>query len=167
MKKRGSIKGHRAQLDISFGMIFSIIIIIALLGTALYAIKYFVNLSRCTDVGLFYNDLQIEINKAYESPLYSGTFSGKLPNGIDYVCYGNLSSSSSVYKEQYDLLRRYKNTGKNLFLYPVQKACDNSLASYQLLHVYDSSFFCVPVLNEKVEIKLSKESEDSFVHISK
>ena len=159
MKKRG-------QIDISFGMIFSIIIIILLIATAFYAIRYFVNLERCRSIGSFYNDLQEEVKKAYESPLYSGTFSGKLPNGIDYVCYGNLSSSNG-YKEQYDFLRRYKNTGKNLFLYPVNKACDNSLASYQLLHAYDSSFFCIPVSDGKIGIKLNKDSEDIFVHLSK
>ena len=54
MKKRG-------QLQISFGMIFSIILIIAFVALAVYVIMIFLDTGKCANTGLFKNDLQQEI----------------------------------------------------------------------------------------------------------
>ena len=48
----------RGQLQISFGMIFSIIIIIAFVAVFIYAITIFMGWKRCAETGLFKEDLQ-------------------------------------------------------------------------------------------------------------
>ena len=59
----------KGQIDISFGMIFSIIIIIATVAIGFYVITYFLNLSSCTKVGLFWNSLNEEVDKAWNSDI--------------------------------------------------------------------------------------------------
>lgn len=159
----------RGQLDISFGFIFGIIIIIATLAIAFYVISHFMNLSRCSDTGLFYSDLQDQIDKAWASSMTQNTFSGKLPSNIKSVCFGNLTYGNPLNdsKTQYESLVRFKGLGKNVFLYPFEKACNTQLANKQLEHVQIPRFFCVPLTNGKATLTLSKNSTSSSVLLSK
>ena len=59
----------RGQIDISFGMIFSIILIIAVVGVAFYVINNFIELKKCTEIGLFYDDLKKYIDEAWQSTM--------------------------------------------------------------------------------------------------
>ena len=83
MEKRGSVQ-------LSFGMIFSIIIIIVTVSIAFYVIAYFLDLRKCTEIGLFYKDFQDKIDDIWKSEFASEEFVGRLPSGIDGVCLGNL-----------------------------------------------------------------------------
>jgi len=165
MLKRGQRKG---QLELSFTIIFSIIIIIAIIGVGFYVITYFVNLSRCTDVGFFYNDLQKRVDKAWASEISQEVFTSKLPGGIEEACFGSLNDSNVVsYKEEYEFLRRYLNLNKNVFLYPPARACDVKLSYYDLNHAQFAEFFCVPVTDDKISVKLTKGSFDALVKVSR
>ena len=166
MLKEVSKRGRKGQLELSFTMIFSIIIIIAIIGTAFYVITYFLNLSRCTDVGLFYSDLQKRVDKAWASEKAQETFTGKLPSGIKEVCFGNLNQSNvAEYKEEYELFRRYFNLNKNTFLFPPARACDINLAYYSLNHAQMPEFFCTPAKDGTVSFKLAKTSFDALVKV--
>src|SRR3989344_8357256 len=81
----------RGQMDISFGMIFSIILIIAVLAIAFYVIRYFSALSSCTSVGLFYTALTKEVDQSWATTTSKSIFSGNVPGSVDYVCFGNLN----------------------------------------------------------------------------
>ena len=112
MSKRGS-------LDISFGMIFSILIIIAIIGVAIYAIVSFISVGKCAGIGVFQNDFKDSVDKAWASETTKTTFIGSLPSSIEMVCFGNLSLSSSAdYQEQYRIFKRYSVVNANTFLYP-------------------------------------------------
>lgn len=166
MGKRG-LHFKKAQLELSFSMIFSIIIIIAILAVAFYVITYFLNLSSCTDIGLFYNDLQTRVDKAWASEITQEVVSIKLPTSIKEVCVGQLNGTGvSQYKEEYDFLRRYAILGKNVFLYPSSSACDVKLAYYNLQHSTTDTFFCTPVQGGQVKLKLTKGSFDALVRVS-
>lgn len=159
MKRRGGIQ-------LSFGMIFSIILIIAIIGVAFYAINYFVGLGKCTEVGLFYRELQDEIDRAWNSEITRDEFTGSLPGGVTNVCFGDVSSGGSG--EIYDDLKRYGRADANVYLYPLEKACDQGFR--KLEHVDFSEFggfSCFDVESGRVSIGLEKGSSDSLVKLTR
>lgn len=162
--------GKRGQVQMSFGMIFSIIVIIAIVAIASYVIINFLRLGKCTEIGLFYDELKREVNKAWQSTIYRDVFNkGKLPSGIEYVCFGELNKGygGREYKEQFDFLSRYMRQDKNVFVYPTQNACDSNLAFLKLEHIEIMEFFCVPVVDGKVSIKMEKDEFDALVKLSR
>ncbi len=156
----------RAQIQISFGMIFSIIIVIATVAVGFYVINYFLNLKSCTQIGLFWDSLNNEVNKAWNSDMTQTVFNGALPSGIKQVCFGNFTQTYAADdSEEYQALKRYGTAGRNAYLYPPGKACD--VAFYNLKHTVTSEFFCVSVVSGKMSVKLSKTAFDPLVKLSK
>jgi len=159
----------KGQVQLSFGMIFSMIVIIATVAVAFYAISYFLNLSRCTQTGNFYSSLQNEIDKAWAGEITQKIFSGKLPSGIKNVCFGNMSQNydTGQYSKIHQELEMIAIAKNNIYLYPVWNACDGEFASKKLEHVKIDEFFCVGVKNNEAKIKLSKGSGEALVTLSK
>jgi len=159
MKKRG-------QLQISFGMIFSIIIIIALVATAFYVITYFLNLSKCTQILSFYQNLDDRVKRAWAADIVQETFSGNLPRGIESVCLGNLTQDFGDYEtERQSFSRFYRNSENNIFLFPTEEACGKEGGSFNLKKARADSFFCLPVSDGKASIQLAKGSLDALVRL--
>lgn len=164
MRKRGLRKG---QMQMSFGMIFSIILIIAIVAIAVYVTLNFLRLGKCTEIGLFYDSLKKEVEKAWKSTIYKDVFSDELPSGIEFVCFGDLNLGyNGEFREQYDFLSRYRRQDKNVFLYPIQNACDSNLAFFKLEHVDISDFFCVPAIDGKIRVGMEKGQFDALVKLS-
>lgn len=145
-------------MQISFGVIFSIIIIIAVIGVAFYVIVKFLDTSKCSEVNLFHRDFENYIEKAYSAEIHQDTFKSSLPSGIEQVCFGTPDPSYSD-KDVYIALKNYKNSDKNVFLYPPKKACAPSI---KLEHISVSGFFCIPVKDGKIQIKTEKQAPDSI-----
>ena len=159
-------RGRRAQLQISFGMIFSIIIIVATLAVAGYVLAKFVNLGGNVSCKIFYDDLQKEIDKAWSGDgATSDIFSGRVPRGVDKVCFGNFSTAASASDRQvYEELKFYSSEKGNLFFYPTsENECDNEGFVYILNHVSITKFFCVSEKDRKAEIKISKSVTDALI----
>ena len=164
MQKRGA----KGQLQISFGVIFSIIIIIATVAVAFYVITHFLNLAACTKTGQFYNAIEKDVDNAWKGGVTQETFNGELPSAITQVCFGNLSQSyGREYEEMHQYLKENALENKNVFLYPPGKACDAELASYNLEHATMDRFFCIPVKSGKFSVKLTKGNFDILVKLSK
>ncbi|PXY71525.1 hypothetical protein CXX78_00570 [Candidatus Parvarchaeota archaeon] len=158
MEKRGSVQ-------LSFGMIFSIIIIIVTVSIAFYVIAYFLDLRKCTEIGLFYKDFQDKIDDIWKSEFASEEFVGRLPSGIDGVCLGNLVDGERT--PEYDQIEKYTRlpNDNNFFFYPPEKTCDISEAKLNHVNFEDPYWKCFPVENGKVKIKLEKETFDPLVRI--
>ncbi len=150
----------RGQFNISFSMIFSIIIIIAIVGVAFYVISGFLSTSKCAEIGLFYDDLKTYMEKAWQSTIHQDTFTSTLPEGIESVCFGNIAQAQDE-----KIKKAFINSNGNVFLYPPQKACDSSLSAIKLEHVQLNNFFCKSVDNNKIQIKTSKDKFDALVTI--
>jgi len=149
----------RGQLQISFGMIFSIIIIIATIAIAFYFIQKFLNASDCVVVGDFYSKLQEDIDSAWRSPVAQTKFEGELSSGIESICFGNLADRQpGTYSKEFAELQLYINEDNNFFMYPGSKACNSKGAMKQLKNVDATGFFCKPVVGGKVELTISKDS---------
>ena len=162
MKKRG-------QLEISFSMIFSIIIIIAIIGVAIYVITFFLGIDKCGEAGFFYSDLQNEINKAWKSQSYKNNFEVKLPSDIKHVCFGELNenakdSKSQEIKEKIEL-SIYASDTANVFLSPSEEACDGDLANNKIENVNIDGFYCLENRN-KLKLNLEKNIKDSLVKLT-
>lgn len=160
-------EGKKGQIQISFGMIFSIIIIIATVAVAFYVINYFLKLNDCSKAGLFYDSLKSEVEKAYNGDITQKIFSKAVPSGVKSVCFGNLTQDyTKTDSEQYDYIVQY-GIKNNVLLYPPGKACNNELASFNLVHATTSGFFCVPVKSGAISVKLTKSTFDILVKLSK
>jgi len=80
MKKRGA-------LEISFGMIFSIILIIIFLSAAFYAITKFIGLQRTIQIESFLRDFQDDVDKMWKSSQGSQNLVYTIPTKINAVCF--------------------------------------------------------------------------------
>jgi hypothetical protein len=83
----------RGQLRISFGIIFSIFLIIIFIFFAFKAISSFMDLNECAEVGRFYTSFQNSVDSARESHATNQPFEIKLDSGIDKICFVDLNSS--------------------------------------------------------------------------
>ncbi len=159
----------RGDFSLSFGMIFSIIIMIAIIAVSFYVIKSFVFTSKCAEAGLFYNDLEEYIDEAWQSTIHQDTFKGSLPDGIEQVCFGNLTTIAiPTSQTEFDSLSRsfINNRDRNVFILPIEKACDTSLASLKLSHVKIPKFFCLEVKKGQIELKTQKTQFESLVTLT-
>ncbi|MEI6731951.1 MAG: hypothetical protein WCK90_04705, partial [archaeon] len=106
----------RGQFELSFGMIFSILIIVFTIAVAAYVIMSFMGTTNCTTAGTLYSDLQKQVDAAWNSEISQNVFTGKLPSGITEVCFGNLTLTKG-YEAEFENVNTYAKKGDSLFLY--------------------------------------------------
>ncbi|MBI2630299.1 hypothetical protein HYW76_04295 [Candidatus Pacearchaeota archaeon] len=151
-------RGKTGQIQISFGMIFSIILIIAVIAVAFYAITKFLCVKKSAEVGLFKEELQNEINRARGGAETSETFDGNLPVSIKKVCFFDSSKPAiGKDKELEKELKKYMES--NLFFYP-PKSCQYpkglSISYINLDEITkENNPYCFSNLNGKVSIKIT------------
>lgn len=166
MQKRG-----QETFGMSFSVIFSIILIIVIVGVAFYAISHFVGIKNCADAGLFYSDLQNEIDKAWNADQFKNVFKAALPSEIESVCFGNFNKSaadgfSEKLKSDISEGNCDDNGGMaNVFMYPPQKSCDIKLCSNTLKHVKVDKFFCINAGDGKLSVKLENKASKEGVFV--
>ena len=85
--KRRSDKGRKAQMKISFGLIFSIILIIVFIGTAFFGIKKFLVIQNQMKMYSLMDDLNHDVDKMWRSSSGSQKVSYIIPKGIDGLCF--------------------------------------------------------------------------------
>jgi len=168
MVKRGKL-AKKGSLEISFGMIFSIILIIAFVGAAFYVIKIFLETKSCAETGSFYTEINDNVERAWRSPETSQTVTSFLPTSIEYVCFVDSNSSTrGMYKQYYEESTLY---GKNLVLFPPSKAC-SGLQAYELAHINLDEItkmdnpYCIKVEKGKITFKIEKGIYDKTVKIT-
>ncbi len=83
MKKRGK----KGELNLSFGMIFSIILIIAFIASAFYGIKKFLEFQETINIEKFKENLQLDIDNLWKSSDGSQPVEYNLPEKITAVCF--------------------------------------------------------------------------------
>ncbi|MEK6800751.1 MAG: hypothetical protein AABY05_02360 [Nanoarchaeota archaeon] len=165
------IKTKRGQevFGMSYGVIFSIILIIAIIGIGFFVIQHFLELSQCTEIGNFYKSVQEKVDECWNSGICKDDlkeFEYKLPSKIKNVCFGSIDlPANSVDSPIKIKIEDYAfETSENLFLYPPEAACDGNLYSLDLKHSLIGGFFCVST-SDLEKIKLNKEVNDSVVRI--
>jgi len=118
MKKKNI--GKKGQIKMSFNMIFSIILIIAFIGVAIYAVTMFLGVSRSIQEGRFKDRLKRDVERAWTSEDTSIEFVESLPSSIEYVCFIDTDyDQRGGFDEQYeDFDRMYVD--EHIFYWPFE-----------------------------------------------
>lgn len=180
MLKRENKKGQ-GVFGMSYSTIFSIFIIIFIVAVAFFAIRHFIGLSVCSNIGLFYDDLREEIRDAWASSSgrYEDVFTSNIPkkgllgSGITHVCFGRLDNTpDSDSQDIYDSLvadPRYDpgTDTFNVFTYPQDKGCGSELGAIEVkcgtanCMATDGNFFCEEVDDDgTISVEMFKRSTD-------
>lgn len=165
---RGMIKNKSGQsiMGLPFGIIFSIILIVVFIMAAFFAINHFLEISKCTQVGEFYDDLQKNVNDAMASGGSEFTFKTSLPSGIQKICFANLSAPITGDKEDYEAMKNYDVYDANTFLLPSGKTCGMQYKLIQRINVSEitkmKNPYCVDVARDLV---IKKEIYGKYVII--
>ena len=143
MKKRG-------QIDLSFGMIFSIVLIIIFIAFAIYAIIHFLALQDSIKLTTFDNTLQNDINTVWNSAHSTKTYSYNLPTSIQEVCFTN-------------------NGNDNLILYAGNNRPETSfnMDNINITATTSQGDLCFGVVNGQFSLILQKNFSDTLVTITK
>ena len=173
--KRGweNKKAQGSVFGMSFGVIFSIIIIIFILVVAGIAINHFLDLKKCTQIGLFIDDLQKDVDKAWNSQKSNFEFSSSLPGNLDYVCFANLSkpiTGNDIEREIGNEIGVYQFSEGNMFFYPRENACNVPYINIKHIDIEKITElrnpYCVKVEKGKIIIKIEKGFNDALVSLS-
>ena len=164
----------RGSIEISFGMIFSVIIIIVIIGVAVYAITAFLQIGESAEISLFYQGLEKGVNDAWTSATTNRVVSLSLPKSIEFVCFGSLATgvAPDKYRDEMQELKEYSSgfqqQNTNSFLYPPGKAGDFAFKKVNKIDFSSlGTFDCFEVKGGKVRIRLSKGEFDSLVKVGR
>ncbi len=153
----------------SFGVIFSIILIVAFIVVAYVVIRHFLELKDCTLVANFYEKLQNEVDSVWKSQSADQAFESILPTGIAYVCFADMAKPErSAPAGVYTAFKRNLIVRHNTFFYPSRKSC--GLASKEILHIdlqnitKNKNPYCI-ASDGKVAFRLEKGFYDALVGI--
>lgn len=164
MKRLTKNKSAQHTIGLPFGIIFAIFLIIVFIVIAFIAVNHFLDIGECSGVGLFYDELQDEVNEAWISQSSDKGFEIDLPSGITRVCFANLSAPVNGNEEDYGEIKNYELYEANVFLVPPGKACNMAYTNIKHLDVekitQDKNPFCVDVSRD---LRIKKDVYDKLV----
>ncbi|HJX51092.1 MAG TPA: hypothetical protein VJ438_06540 [Candidatus Nanoarchaeia archaeon] len=180
MKKRGQDKKSKisilsfkkGQMQLSFGMIFSIILIIVFIAFAVYAIIKFLELQSNVQTGQFFTYVQQDVDKMWKGGQGSIEQTYNLPGEVEYICFADFTSPKKGANFQfYDNLKMAFFEFENLCLYPVGSG--SGLDANQIEHINITNIvatnnpFCIQSVKGKVKMTIKMNPGDSLVTITK
>jgi uncharacterized protein (UPF0333 family) len=164
-------KTKKAQLQLSFGMIVSIILIIFFLVFGFYGIKAFLRFQDSAKAGNFIKELQADVDTVWKSSQSSQTNEYFIPGKYTKVCFVDFSiqakgKDSPIYVE----LRKVKAGSENMVFYPVKNTgLDSALIKNINLEKITSEDnpYCINSKDGKIKLKISKDFTDKAVLIER
>lgn len=146
----------RGQLKISFGMIFSIILIIVFVAFAFYAIHKFLEIQRTAQIARFIDYLQKDINKMWEGPQGSDEEPYFIPKRIKEVCFRRVDDSES----EVEIYFLPSGSGETLDNTVIENVDARRLFSR-------TRTFCIEDLDGEVTIIIKKDFGETLVSLDK
>jgi hypothetical protein len=163
----------KGGMELSFGMIFAIILIAVFLFVAFYAIKFFLNMQCTVSEGQFVKDLNNYVHRMWESQgiteesEFKGTIGGFC--GVKEICFVNPDMEKpqkGEFKEEYDGRQGGYDVGDNVFFYPIKSAEFGHAKIENLnLEVLNPNPYCIKFEDGKASIKLKKNSQEELVRV--
>lgn len=165
------LKKRKAQMKMSFGMIFSIILIIAFLGFTFYAIKFILDLQKTAQLGQAIDEIESDVDGVWKSSQSSKKEEYNIPGKIEYLCFVDADSEAKGdYRDFEDEFSMFYGEGKNMFFYPMKEAGDISAMEIKHLDIEEMTSednpYCIEKENGKIEIVLKKEFEENLVRVT-
>lgn len=164
----------KGQLKLSFGMIFSIILIIVFVAFAFYVINIFVGLQSSSNSVKLKNDLQSDVDKVWKSAESKQDFEYLTPSGVDYVCFLNRDSDSGKGESRtfFNDLKRTSFDKDNLVLYSLEDS-NPDIGSFEIENIdigqttILNNPLCFKESSGKIKITLKKDFDGSLVTVMK
>ncbi len=132
----------KGQLNISFGMIFSIILIIAFLGFAFYAIQKFLAFQHDVTVAKFYESLDIDVDQVWKSTQASKEVEYIVPRSVKKICFKPGTLENVYFYEEHPIPGKYVE------------------------HLDIGSLLCINTSKGKVNFLLEKQYGEALVKVS-
>ena len=170
MKKR---LRKKAQLNLSFGMIFSIILIVVFLAFAFWAIKWFLGFSDCVQGGDFIDAIQNDVDRIWrgQQGIWSPSEGYILPSKIEAVCFVDFFSEFRGGNEEfYDDVMQLSGGNENMIFYPAGSSCVDSVKinNIDLEKITENENpYCVENKNGKLKLTISKNYGENLVTITR
>ena len=159
----------RAQMELSFGMIFSIILIIAFITFAFYGIKMFLGVQKSAETGKFLNEFKADVDRVWKSAQSSERAEYFLPSVVSDVCFVNFASPSrGPTASFYEDLKKANYGSENLVFYPLGSF---DLDSVEIKNINLDAIteaenpYCVENENGKISLVFVKDLDDALVKI--
>ncbi|MEK6817306.1 MAG: hypothetical protein AABX80_00745, partial [Nanoarchaeota archaeon] len=89
-------RGNKGAMELSFGMIFSIILIIIFIAFAIYGIGKFLNLQKNIQTKTFVNNLNFDIDKLWKANSGSQPVTYSLPGNVEEVCFSEFENNVEI-----------------------------------------------------------------------
>jgi len=165
-------KNKKAAIEMSFAMIFSIILIGVFVAAAFFGIRIFLDYQKNVQIGMFINDLQNDIDSAYNAADSSTVYNGNLPTGVQYICFINWKNQTvNENGIETNLYNQIKTSGiinydQNFYVYAPGKSF--SVKAKQIKHIDLSKHnpICIKVINNKASVKITKRFDNPLVEVS-
>jgi uncharacterized protein (UPF0333 family) len=143
-------KNRRGQMNLSFGMIFSIILIIVFLAFGFYAIKKFIEMQETIQIQQFMKDVQDDIDKIWRS-------NGENTQEVDYVLPKKITFACF----QNDEFENLKFVSKQIIHGKMIEHLDI------VGTINNARELCIENIKGKVAFKLAKDDGEVLVRIEK
>ena len=154
----------------SFGMIFSIILIIVFIAFAFYAIRVFLNISDSAKIGKAIDKINNDVDKIWKSAQASEEFSYVLPTKVKYLCFADTKSSpKGSMRNFYKEIELFSRENQNMFFYPMSGL---NTPSYELKNINLEEItktqnpYCIENKNGQIKLRLEKKFAENLVRIS-
>lgn len=158
-------------MKLSFGMIFSIILIIVFLAFAFYVIKLLIESQSKSEVLIFKEDLQNDIDRIWRG---SGSLTQEynLPKKIEMACFVDFSvSSKGKNQDLYRNLKKVYNEFENLIFYPIGSAQGLNAAEIKHINLEEitktENPYCIDNLDGEVKLIIKRDYGEEGVFIER
>jgi len=137
------------QMKLSFGMIFSIILIVIFIAFAFYAIRIFLGIQDEMKIEQFGNGLQTDVDKMWKSSQGSQEVEYLLPSKIESVCFSDDEYQNLIFHSEEFV------GGKKIQHIDIEKITE------------DENPFCVENIKGKIKMIIKKDYGEALVTITK
>ena len=158
-------------MKISFGMIFSIILIVIFLAFTFFAIQKFLKIQDSVKIGKFMQDIQSDVDKMWNS---QGSQAEEyiLPSKVKYVCFADFNKPKSGENQNfYDKLKQVFYEYENMFFYPVGSGKGTDAKQVKHLDIgnitENENPYCIENIKGKITMIIKKDYGVPGVVISK
>ena len=140
----------RGQIKMSFGMVFSILLIIFFIAFAFIVIKNFISLQSSVSTKQFSDNLQTDVNVVWKSAQANQQKSYNMPSSVNQVCFTNDPTGDVII---------YDNNG--------DANPGGNIENLNLTAMTSNGDLCFNVVDGKINLVLKKDFGETLVTISK
>lgn len=170
------LKNKKSQsiMGMPFSVIFSILLIVFIIAASFFAIKYFLNIQKSAQVGLFIDEFKSEISESWNADKLVNSKEFFVYSSLEYICFINATkpfsySAGSVEEEILKDFDTYLYEDKNFIIYPFEKAEGFAFNKIDKISIPNTNPYCKAIKSGKIKINFEKDLYkfgDDLVRIS-